>query len=108
MRSIPDTYQSADFPKNLIDLGVRSALCVPTDIPEEKKVCLCVFMFSEHTFSRHEIYIAEVLLTAVASALRNCMLFETVTKSRKLWIEIIDAITDYVFVLGDDGQIDRY
>jgi len=105
IRSIPDIYQSADFPKNLIDLGVRSALCVPTDVPDEKKVCLCVFMFSEHTFTRHEMYIAEVLLTAVASALRNCMLFETVTKSRKLWIEIIDAITDYVFVLGDDGQI---
>lgn len=95
----------AGVPETLANIGIRSALCIPADIPEGKKVCLCVFMFSDHAFSQNELYLIEVLLTAVSSALRNCMLFTTVKESRKLWIGIIDAITDYVFVLGDDGKI---
>jgi two-component system NtrC family sensor kinase len=102
---IHDSGSFPGLPDWLLKSGIRSALCIPVDIQEDKKACIGIFTFSGRKFSDNELHIMEILASTVKSAIRNSLFFDMVEKSQKLWTDTFDAIKDLVFVLDEQATI---
>ena len=97
---------AAEFPLHSAE-GVRDVAVAPLRVRGETLGLLAVGFRNAHHFSADERQMLAGLAEMAALALDNARLLETISASKKIWEQTVDAIPDGIIVHDDQMRITR-